>query len=74
MSIADRHAEDERWAEEKAAMAEYQARREAFAKEEREAANRAVSKALASYRWWGWTNIVNTVRLKIQAWRLRGNR
>jgi len=34
-------------------------------------ANREVQNALTTYRWWGWTNIVNELRLFIQAWRLR---
>lgn len=71
MSISDQQAEEERWQTEKAEMAVYQARREAFAMQERTDAQAAVARALASYRWWGWTNIVNTLRLKIQAWRLR---
>ena len=64
---------EEQWLIEKAAFAEYVKRRDAFAAEERAAANAAVQRALSSYRWWGWTNIVNTVRLAIQAWRLRRN-
>lgn len=63
--------QDERWAEEKELYLEYQRRREAFALQERADAQAAVAKALAGYRWWGWTNIVNTIRLAIQAWRLR---
>lgn len=66
-------ADEEAWQREKAIMAEYQRRREEFAAQEREEAMRAVNKALSSYRWWGWTNIVNTVRIAIQQlrWRLR---
>lgn len=71
MSIQDQAAEEQRWAEEKAIHAEYVARREAFEAQERADAYAAVNAVLASYRWWGWTNIVNTIRLAIQAWRLR---
>lgn len=60
-----------RWEEEKAAMAEFIARREAQARLEREEAQKAVARALAGYRWWGWTNIVNTIRIWIQCFRQR---
>ena len=78
MSLTDLVEQEKelRWQEEKAAMAEYIARREAFAAEERARAYEAVNKALATYRWYGWTNIVNTVRLFIQSvrWRLRAKK
>ncbi len=45
------------------------AREAAMAELERQAAYKAVAAALASYRAWGWTNIVNTVRLWIQSLR-----
>jgi hypothetical protein len=57
------------WDEEKAIHAELIAARDAEAEKERTRANAAVQAALSSYRWWGWTNIVNTVRLFIQRWR-----
>lgn len=62
--------ESQRWATEKEAMREFVERREAFLLQERAEANAAVKAALASYRWWGFTNIVNTLRLKVQAFRL----
>ena len=40
------------------------------ADKEREVAYLAVSKALATYRWWGFTNIVHTVRICITRIRL----
>lgn len=57
------------WEEEKAIHAELLAARDAEAERERQAAYAAVTKALASYRWWGWTNIVNTVRIWLQSLR-----
>jgi putative methionine-R-sulfoxide reductase with GAF domain len=51
----------------KAEMAEYMARREAFHAEQRALAEVAVTKALRSYRWWGITNILNTIRLWLTA-------
>ncbi len=65
--------EEEQYQAGKAEMAVYLARREAFHAEQRALAETAVAKALASYRWWGWQNIVNTIRLAIQAWRWRRN-
>ncbi len=52
-------------------MRDYIVRRDAFHEQQRALANEAVSKALTGYRWWGWTNIINTLRLAIQAWRQR---
>ncbi len=54
------------WEEEKAIHTELLAARAAEEAKERARAYAAVSAALASYRWWGWTNIVNTFRLFIQ--------
>jgi hypothetical protein len=31
----------------------------------------AATKALASYRWWGWTNIISTVRMWITGVKIR---
>jgi hypothetical protein len=59
------------WEEEKAIHAGLQQRREAIAELERASARAAVAMALRSYRWWGWNNLVNNVRLFIQAWRQR---
>ncbi len=55
--------------EEKAIHTELLVARDALAEAERQAAYKAVSAALASYRWWSLTNIVNTVRIWIQSWR-----
>ncbi len=59
------------WEEEKALHTELTAARDALAEQERQRAYAAVSAALSSYRWWGWTNIINTIRCAIQAWRQR---
>ncbi len=59
------------WEEEKAIHSELLAARRSEEALERARAYAAVSAALATYRWWGWTNIVNTVRLAIQRWRQR---
>ncbi len=52
--------------EEKALHTELVARRDALAEQERQAAYAAVSAALAAYRWWGLTNIINTLRIWVQ--------
>ncbi len=57
------------WEEEKAIHSELLAARAREEAIERAQAYAAVSAALASYRWWGWTNIVNTIRIWIQSWR-----
>ena len=62
---------DDEWQANRADLAAYHARREAFEQEERARAMDHVGHVLASYRWWGLTNILNTVRLWMQAWRLR---
>ncbi len=59
------------WEEEKALHTEMLATRDAEAERERQRAYQAVQAALATYRWWGWTNIVNAIRLRIQAWRFK---
>ena len=38
---------------------------------ERQAAYAAVSKAIASYRWWGWTSISCAVRMWVTGIKLR---
>lgn len=57
------------WEEEKALHAELLAARDAEAERERQRAYAAVSSALATYRWWGWTNIVNSIRIWMQSFR-----
>ncbi len=57
------------WEEEKAIHTELLARRDAEAERERAAANAAVQAALASYRWWGFTNLLNMFRLWLQSLR-----
>lgn len=47
------------------------AERDALAEQERQAAYTAVSAALSSYRWWGFSNIINSVRVFVQCWRQR---
>ncbi len=57
------------WEEEREIHNRLALRRKADESAERAAAYAAVQAALANYRWWGWTNIVNTVRIWIQSWR-----
>lgn len=38
---------------------------------ERQEAYAAVSKALASYRWWGWTSITNAIRMWVTGVKFR---
>ncbi len=59
------------WEEQQELRRELEAYRAAHEAREREEAYAAVAKALQSYRWWGWTNIVNAVRICIQLWRQR---
>lgn len=42
-----------------------------WAEEERQEAYAAVSRAMASYRWWGFTSILCTIRMFITSMRLR---
>ena len=51
-------------------MARAQAREDALS-HEHEKAREAVAKALTTYRSWGWTNIINNIRLWLQARRIR---
>lgn len=57
------------WEEEKAIQAELGAKYEAEAEVERRLAYAAVQRALTSYRWWGITNILNSIRIWVQSWR-----
>ena len=59
------------WEEEKTIYSDLQARQMELANAERQLAYDAVSKAVASYRWWGWNTLLTRVRLAIQAWRFR---
>ncbi len=59
------------WDEEKAIRSDLQSRAAQQAELERQEAYRAVSVALAKYRWWHWNSIVPTVLLWIQSWRSR---
>lgn len=63
--------EDEDYETGKREMAEYIDRQCGFREAERADACLAVSRAISSYRWWGFTNIINTIRIAIQAWRFR---
>jgi len=69
MSIQDQM--DEEYAVAKRERAELQDKVDALAQQEYQAARYEVSRALATYRWWGWRNIVNSIRVAIQAWRQR---
>ncbi len=71
VSIQDQQAEAEAWFAEKEAQAEYARRRAEFQAQEVALANKVVGEVLANYRWWGLSNIVNTVRIWIQCWRQR---
>lgn len=42
-----------------------------LAEQEREAAYAAVSKAMANYRWWGWTSIVIVFRMFLTSCRIK---
>lgn len=61
------------WDEEKALHAEMLLAANREANEERERANKAVQAALAGYRWWGFSNILSTLRLWVAAWRFARN-
>ncbi len=55
--------------EEKAIHDSLIAARDAQAERERQAAYKAVSAALASYRWWSFSNLLNMFRLWLQSLR-----
>lgn len=63
--------DDELWEVERTRRAEALARFHAEAAKEREAATGHVRKALTAYRWWGFTNILNEIRLWFAARRFR---
>jgi len=62
---------DEEHAVAKRERAELEAMAAELAFREWSDARNAVAAALSTYRWWGWTNIVNSIRIAIQAWRQR---
>ena len=64
-------SDEEQYEVSKREMTEYLVSREAFRAERRALAEVAVTKALRSYRWWGWTNIVNTIRVAVASWRFK---
>lgn len=70
-SEMERNSRGLTWEEEKSLHLELLATMDAEVAKERERAYAAVQAALATYRWWGWTNILNTIRLWIQDRRSR---
>lgn len=50
---------------------EQRLRLQILAEEERQLAYAAVAKAMATYRWWGWTSIVITFRMFLTSCRIK---